>query len=411
MERSRSISRWHALAFTSLGHLVNDGWVTLIPLIADIIENQKQAPPVVVTLISVSFYSSSALLNFFVGHLASRSGSQGRMMASGIAIISLSFLGFDLALGFPNGGLLYFAVACVAVVAGFGSAFYHPIAASIVQTSFGLSTRGRAMGVNGSMGVLGSAIFPPLFLAIALLISQRDTLALMSVCALGGATAIWFGLNGYKKPESGSSGQSAGIRAVLTRKLVTLTAITAVRSAANTGVSVWLPTYITFVRGEGVGSILGLTIAATYLGAIPGQMLFGVLVERLDKRYVLGLSSAGAGLAVLGYIATQGYVAIALITMFGFFSYSTFPTLLSLTSDYVPQSSWTTANGLVWGLGLMGGNVIGPAITLLVIGNGYARMNLAFAILAILGLAGAVVTPLMKKGKYSGGSGEEKEDG
>ncbi len=410
MQSTPGVSRWRALAFTSLGHLVNDGWVMFIPLIADVIENQKQTPPVIVTLISVSFYSSSALLNFFIGHLASRSSSQGRMMASGIAILSLSYLGFDFALGFPNGGLLYFAVACVAVVAGFGSAFYHPIAASIVQTSFGLSSRGKAMGVNGSAGVLGSTIFPPLFFAIALLISQRDTLALMSVCTVGAAVAIWFGLSAYRRPQTGPQSRPASIRGVLTRSLIVLTAVTAIRSAANTGVSVWLPTYITFVRNEGVGSILGLTIAATYLGAIPGQLFFGVLVERLDKRYVLGVSSAGAGLAVLGYIATQGYTAIVFITLFGFFSYSTFPTLLSLTSDYVPQSSWTTANGLVWGLGLMGGNVIGPAITQLVIGNGYARMSLAFTILAVLGLVGAVVTPLMKKGKYAGGAEEEKED-
>ena len=71
---------------------MNDGWVTFIPLMADIFDNQKQAAPIIVTLISVSFYSSSALLNFFVGHFAGRSGSQGKMMASGIAILSLSFL-------------------------------------------------------------------------------------------------------------------------------------------------------------------------------------------------------------------------------------------------------------------------------------------------------------------------------
>ena len=45
---------------------------------ADVIVNTNHVPLVVVTLISVSFYSSSALLNFFVGHLADR-GSQGNI--------------------------------------------------------------------------------------------------------------------------------------------------------------------------------------------------------------------------------------------------------------------------------------------------------------------------------------------
>jgi MFS family permease len=194
----------------------------------------------------------------------------------------------------------------------------------------------------------------------------------------------------------------------MTRGIVILTAITAVRSIANTGVAVWLPTYITFVRGEGVGSALGFTIAAVFIGAIPGQLVFGTLVERLDKRYVLGISSAGAALAVIGYISTGGYLALTFIILFGFFSYSSFPTLLSLATDYVPPSSWTAANGFVWGLGIMGGNVVGPAITQLIIGEDYARLNLAFMLLAIVGLVGAAATPLMKRGEYENKRKTEK---
>ena len=48
-----------------------------LPLVADIIANEKHALPIAITLILVSFYSSSALLNFYVGHLADSRGSQG----------------------------------------------------------------------------------------------------------------------------------------------------------------------------------------------------------------------------------------------------------------------------------------------------------------------------------------------
>jgi MFS transporter, FSR family, fosmidomycin resistance protein len=408
LESGGTIGRRRALAFTSLGHLVNDGWVTFIPLIADIIVNEKQTPLIVVTLISVSFYSSSALLNFFIGHLADRSRSQGRMMASGIAIFSLAFLGFDFALGYPGEGLLYFMVAGLAILAGFGSAFYHPIGASILQTSFGFGNRGKAMGVNGSFGQVGAAAFPPLFFGIAMFLSQRSALALLCVLGLGASLAIWVGLGSYGKARKPSEGKSSSAREAMTRGIVILTAITAVRSIANTGVAVWLPTYITFVRGEGVGSALGFTIAAVFIGAIPGQLVFGTLVERLDKRYVLGISSAGAALAVIGYISTGGYLALTFIILFGFFSYSSFPTLLSLATDYVPPSSWTAANGFVWGLGIMGGNVVGPAITQLIIGEDYARLNLAFMLLAIVGLVGAAATPLMKRGEYENKRKTEK---
>ena len=385
-----------------MGHLVNDGWVTFIPLMADIIIAERGASLIVVTLMSVSFYSTAALLNFLVGHAADRSGRLGRMMAAGIAIISLTYLGFDLSLSAPSNGLLYVVVAVLSIVAGFGSAFYHPIAASIIQTSFSFTNRGKALGVNGAFGQVGSAIFPPMFFGVALFLTERSALALLAVAGLAASLAIWVGLGGYHKGEPTEAGEKSSARRALSRGIIVLTALTAVRAIANAGVSVWLPTYITFVRGAGVGSLLGLTIAATFIGAIPGQLAFGALVERLDKRYVLGISSAGAALAVLGYIYTSGYIALAFIVAFGFFTYSTFPTLLSLGTDYVPKESWTAANGFVWGFGMMGGNVVGPALTQLIIGQDYARLNLAFLILAVLGLVGAAVTPLLKKGEYAG---------
>jgi fucose permease len=126
-------------------------------------------------------------------------------------------------------------------------------------------------------------------------------------------------------------------------------------------------------------------------------------VERLDKRYVLGVSSAGAALAVLGYISTGGYLGLACITVFGFFSFSSFPTLLSLASDYVPRASWSAGNGFVWGLGIMGGNVFGPVIGQVIIGEDYSRLTLAFVVLAVIGLIGALATPLLAKAKKTKG--------
>ncbi len=419
MQRAPPVEKWRVLAFTSLGHLINDGWVTFVPLMADVIVNTNHVPLVVVTLISVSFYSSSALLNFFVGHLADR-GSQGNILARGIALLSLTFLGFLLALAYPSNSLLYVIVAAVAILAGLGSASYHPIGAAILQTSFGPGDSGKAMGFNGAFGQIGSAAFPPLFFALAFLFDRGNpssptalSLALVTMSAMGlvGALAIWRGLHGYTIVRSSGDGEGRpGMREVLTSGILVLTVMTAVRSIANTGVSVWLPIYITSVKGEGVGSQLGFTLAAMFLGAIPGQLVFGTLVERLDKRYVLGASSGGAAIAVVGYVFTGGYLGLAFITLFGFFSFSSFPTLLSLASDYVPSSSWSAANGFVWGLGIMGGNVIGPALTQLMIGEDYSRLSFAFVVLAVIGLAGALVTPLMAKPKSRDRMVSEKRD-
>jgi MFS family permease len=414
LQSVRPVEKWRVLAFTSLGHLINDGWTMFLPLVADIIANEKHALPIAITLILVSFYSSSALLNFYVGHLADSRGSQGTILARGIALISLAFLGFALALAAPTNGFLYFLVAGVAILVGFGSSSYHPVGAAIIQASFGPGDSGKALGFNGAWGQVGAAVFPPLFFALVILFGEGGllpvgeeyalALAVMSTIGVLAAFAIWRGLKDYRvarDPVDG--GRRRGMKEALTKGILVLTVLTFVRSIANTGVSAWLPAYITNVKGEGVGSTLGLTLAVMYIGAIPGQLVLGTLVERLDKRYVLGVSSAGAALAVLGYISTGGYLGLACITVFGFFSFSSFPTLLSLASDYVPRASWSAGNGFVWGLGIMGGNVFGPVIGQVIIGEDYSRLTLAFVVLAVIGLIGALATPLLAKAKKTKG--------
>jgi MFS family permease len=379
-----------------------------LPLVADIIADEKHTLPIAITLILVSFYSSSALLNFYVGHLADSGGSQGSILARGIALISLAFLGFALALAVPTNGVLYFLVAGVGILVGLGSSSYHPVGAAIIQTSFGPGDSGKALGFNGAWGQVGAAVFPPLFFALVILFGDAGllspgegyalALAVMSAIGVLAALIIWRGLRNYRIARNqADSGRRRGMREALTKGILVLTVLTFVRSVANTGVSAWLPAYITNVRGEGVGTSLGLTLAVMYIGAIPGQLVLGTLVERLDKRYVLGASSAGAALAVLGYISSGGYLALACITIFGFFCFSSFPTLLSLASDYVPRESWSAGNGFVWGLGIMGGNVFGPVIAQAIIGEDYSRLTLAFVVLAAVGLVGALATPLLAK--------------
>ncbi|MGD0638478.1 MAG: MFS transporter, partial [Nitrososphaerales archaeon] len=265
MQSAPSVDKWRVLAFTSLGHLTNDGWTMFLPLVADIIADEKHTLPIAITLILVSFYSSSALLNFYVGHLADSGGSQGSILARGIALISLAFLGFALALAVPTNGVLYFLVAGVGILVGLGSSSYHPVGAAIIQTSFGPGDSGKALGFNGAWGQVGAAVFPPLFFALVILFGDAGllspgegyalALAVMSAIGVLAALIIWRGLRNYRIARNqADSGRRRGMREALTKGILVLTVLTFVRSVANTGVSAWLPAYITNVRGEGVGT-------------------------------------------------------------------------------------------------------------------------------------------------------------
>jgi MFS family permease len=70
-----------------------------------------------------------------------------------------------------------------------------------------------------------------------------------------------------------------------------------------------------------------------YAAAIIGQPIFGLLVDKFDKRLILGIRSAGSALSILGYLFTAGIVETILLLLFGFFTFSAFLLLVSLASD------------------------------------------------------------------------------
>ena len=307
-----------------------------LPLVADIIANEKHALPIAITLILVSFYSSSALLNFYVGHLADSRGSQGTILARGIALISLAFLGFALALAAPTNGFLYFLVAGVAILVGFGSSSYHPVGAAIIQASFGPGDSGKALGFNGAWGQVGAAVFPPLFFALVILFGEGGllpvgeeyalVLAVMSTIGVLAAFAIWRGLKDYRvarDPVDG--GRRRGMKEALTKGILVLTVLTFVRSIANTGVSAWCRVHH---QREGGGSRID---ARPYPGrhvhrGDPRSARAGNPRGKAGQEVRPRSELRGAALAVFGYISTGGYLGLACITVFGFFSFRPFPT-------------------------------------------------------------------------------------
>jgi MFS family permease len=136
-----------------------------------------------------------------------------------------------------------------------------------------------------------------------------------------------------------------------------------------------------------------------YSAAVIGQPFFGLLVDRLDKRWVLAFSSLGSAISILAYLAVSGagWAGEGWLFAFGFFTFSGFPLLLSLVSDYVPRRSSSLANALVWGFGSTAGGALGPVLVGAFVGGDYSRLGLAFALAAGAALVSAVATALLPR--------------
>ncbi len=393
-------SRVRVLVVTSLAHFTNDGMAFFIPVLAALLAAGHASSPVVITAMLTVFYLASASFGVVVGLVAATGPSRGRVMALGLFVVALGLGGFVVALGSAPGlGRDALAIAS-AIVAGVGGAVYHPVGGSILQSTFGASA-GRALGVNGSFGSLGRALYPTLFVAVtALAVSRDGAVAIFAGVGVASALVIVLTLGRVSSGEEPEAPVSPiarpRLRSLFTRSVIALMVIAFLRSVAFIGVVSWMPIYLTSHRHLGVAS-LGLTVTIMYVGGIVGQPAFGLLADRFDKRWMLALDSVGSALATVAYVASSGAWATVFLLFFGFFTFSGFPLLLSLVPDYVAPESHVMGNALVWGVGSTGGQALGPLVVTLLTGGAYHRLGFAFTVLAGLAALTAVGTPLLAR--------------
>lgn len=379
---------------------MNDGFMFIFPLVADILANLRNYPPSYLTAIFVVFYASSTLFGLYAGRMADRGSVLGRIH-TGIFLISIGIAGFAYVLIYPE---VSYAMALVSsILMGMGTGFYHPIGAAILQKMYSRKSIGKVLGINGSMGSVGRAIFPTIFVGLAYVMSHGDSLVVLAVAGIASSAIIAVGLNPGKNKDSGRKVRDEGIKTVINFSIIILTIVFFIRSISAQGMVAWIPTYLTYSKGVGIGTTLGIVVTLMYSSAIVGQPLFGILVDRIDKRLLLFISSLGTASAMYAYMNTGGIVELLFLALFGFFTFSGFPLTMSLVSDYAPKGPSSLVNSIVWGFGNSGGMILGPLIAGAIILNNYARIPVSFNIMIVLSVVVAFLSlALPKTGKKAG---------
>ncbi len=393
-------ARRRLLAFTSLGHFINDGSTFLVPLLAAILAARSGVSAIAVALVLAIFYASAALGSPLVGAMADRFGPPARWIGPGLILVGAGLALFFLAVAVAAGPVVLLVAGAAAALSGFGSAFYHPLGAAVLQDGFPPEQRGTALGINGSFGSIGRALYPALLFLLAAGLTEDGALGLYSglAVAAGGIVALGFARGLFPRPGGSAGGRPRiPVRAAVTRGIVLLTVVGFVRSIATQALVAWVPTEIALTRGAGISASLGLALTGMFAAAIVGQPIFGLLADRVPRRALLAASTAGSALSFLGYLAATGPLANLLLAAFGFCTFSAFPLLMALAGDYVPAGPSSLANALVFGLGASGGGVVGPLVVGVALGASYAGLNGVLAAMALLGLASAVLPLLLPR--------------
>ena len=135
------------LYLVALNHAVNDGSVYLPSTLFPIMISLFSPSVFQVGLLVSAGYIVSVIFQPVIGHY-SENRDPGRLLATGIMIVSISLLTFTISNGFPA---LLFSI----ILLRLGSSFFHPIGISAVSRTYRGPGLQRAMGFQSAFGNIG----------------------------------------------------------------------------------------------------------------------------------------------------------------------------------------------------------------------------------------------------------------
>ncbi len=392
--------RWRSLAATSIAHFINDGTLFIFPMIYPLLISYYGLSKLHVGVVAGVLYLASVLASPFVGSLSDRSRRFAALLALGIAMMAFGIMSLSAATLYLSGFPLFLALKPRTILVGIGSAFYHPLAATILAEKWESYKRGFALGVNGAFGSLGRATYPTLVVMIVSAFALMG-LTILAIAALVAAALVFAMLRDLiaVQPRRGKRHQQEGsMRSVLSISLIALTISAFIRSTLTQGAVQFIPTYLVESRGMSYDYFLGIVISIMLVMGIVGQPIFGSLVDKIGGRMALSIAVLGAAAMLLMLVVDRTSPFMLLyLAGFGFFAYTGFPLLLSLSTDVATHGTSTTAGSIVWGVGATGGAAAGPVIVaLLGQRNMLGSLDAAFTAIAILGILSILLLPLVR---------------
>lgn len=376
------------LTLTSISHFINDGNSWFLPVTFTFLIEYLGISKFLIGILGGIFFGISALTSPLITRIADKTSSYSKIMGIGILLWGFSLILFGISIQINS---LPFIILSVAL-AGFSSTFYHPLGAAMLSITY-KGNAGIALGINGSMGSLGRAIYPTLTLALFAVLHRNMTLTavilgVVSLIAAIPSLIINVNLASKDDPKNVIKGNMKSPIIVII--LLTITAL--LRSVFTQGISQFLPTLLVENYGYSYNVNLGEAISIALAAAIVGQPILGLLSDRVGRRTIYGISTAGAVISFLTFLKIPN---IILLSLFGFFTFSAFPLMLSIVGDFVPRNSASFANSLVWGLGVTGGGIIGPVIVG-ILAQTY-NLILATELVSVIGLISALLIPFIPR--------------
>lgn len=316
------------------GHSVHDTFTAFLPpLLPHFVESLSLSNAAAGAL--AAFLQLPSLLQPIIGHLADRTTLRWIViLGPGVTGTAMSLLGWA-----PG----YVALALLLLVAGVSVAAFHATAPVAVGYLSG-SRLGKGMGLWMVGGELGRTL-GPLVVVSALAVVSMKSMAFLSLAAIATSMILYVRLRDVPL-RTRDDGQQVpwrpAVRAMRNVMLL-LGALVVLRSMMAMATTIFLPLYLT-EEGASLwlaGAALSIVEAAGIAGAFAG----GWISDHVGRRAVMIFGQVVAPIALVAFLAVDGWVQVAILPVIGLSLLAIPPVLMALVQEQFPQSR-ALANGV-----------------------------------------------------------------
>lgn len=324
------------LSLLSLVHLVNDGYVLLVPTMLPFIAKDMGFSYLEIGVLGGSMLTTGMVSQFFLGYFSDCIKKKKRLIAIGIVLcsISLFFIGISKS---------YLQLLLLSLLAGIGWGVYHPVGVSILSEHY-RGSNGKAFGIHGASGSIGLAVFPLAAGLLAEYFGWRTAFKLLPIVGITIGTLFLFLTKGEEKESEKTRPKKWDF---VTKEVIAVILVFSFFSMGMGGFTIFFPVKLN-ILGFSPSSI-GFYLSVFYSINIVGQYIGGMFMDRYDARKIISLSLFTTGL-FLYLLLESSQFSIFFLILTSFFSAIAMPVLFAYIPNRTPVENRGTALGMFFGI-------------------------------------------------------------
>jgi MFS family permease len=322
MAEDRAIPRrdWTVIGLVSYPHMFSHIYGMVLPPLFPLLKSEFDASYAELGILIAVFGVASGLGQTPVGFLVDKFGARP-VLVIGTIIEALSILG----IGFTSS---YWQLLALYTVAGIFNSVYHPADFAILAAQVNKKRLGRAIGIHSFVGNFGWAITPLFMAAVSAAWGWRA--AFIAIGALGLAfvpvlIARWDLISNAikrepesKKPAPDTSAR-AGVALLLSTPILMCFAFYVLQGMGFGGMRSFFVAASADAHGTPI-EIANFALSAMMLGSSIGILAGGWIADMVGRTLliaVLALTTAGAGVALVGAFDMPGWLLVAVLSLAG----------------------------------------------------------------------------------------------